>query len=213
MADFSNKTGTPLPSSPVTGKEGSSAGTFDRRAVLGTLTLIESVALTCAFLLGALLGHHWWNSLVPTSGGLIAIPCGLLTTLASVGLLRIASRTVDPHDVVSTVLRPLATALEPRDLLFLAVSSGVAEEVLFRGVLQPALGLWLSSIIFGLLHTGHRDLLAMGVWAGVMSLVLGALLIATGTLWAPILCHATHNLATLLYLRQDTPHKPNRTQH
>ncbi|SDG78250.1 hypothetical protein SAMN04488027_10738 [Psychroflexus sediminis] len=38
------------------------------------------------------------------------------------------------------------------DILFYSFCAGVGEEILFRGALQPLLGLWLAAIVFVILH-------------------------------------------------------------
>lgn len=38
------------------------------------------------------------------------------------------------------------------DILFYSFCAGVGEEILFRGALQPLLGLWFAAILFVLLH-------------------------------------------------------------
>ena len=52
-------------------------------------------------------------------------------------------------------LRPLLEGLPSTEIWLLALASGVAEELFFRGAMQPVLGLWLTSVIFGacLLYT------------------------------------------------------------
>ncbi len=42
--------------------------------------------------------------------------------------------------------------LKPGSILFLSLCAGIAEELFFRGGLQPLLGLWLTSIIFVAIH-------------------------------------------------------------
>ena len=63
-----------------------------------------------------------------------------------------------------------------RDVLVLAISSSVGEELLFRGAMQPTLGLWPTSIIFGLMHLPPRrywpwtaSALLMGLWFGLLT--------------------------------------------
>ena len=97
--------------------------------------------------------------------------------------------------------------LKPRHAVLLALLSGFGEEMLFRGVLQiwlvdhlGATGGWvLASLVFGAVHTGsdRRFLLWMG-FSAVVGLLLGGLLIVTGSLIAPISLHAGVNGLNLL---------------
>jgi len=76
--------------------------------------------------------------------------------------------------------------LRVRDIMLIALSAGVGEEVLFRGVLQPHLGVWPTSILFGALHPLSWWYMLYGTGAG---LLLGYLAIITEGLLAPIVCH------------------------
>ena len=85
-----------------------------------------------------------------------------------------------------------------REVLMLAVASALAEEILFRGILQPLLGLPLTALAFGLLHIGpDRRYLPWTALALGMGFVLGGLLIMTGSLWASICCHGVINACNL----------------
>ena len=76
----------------------------------------------------------------------------------------------------------------------LAVTSAVGEELLFRGALQPLIGMWPTVIIFGVIHGGGRKRLrAWTVFALLAGALLGWLTEYTGNLLAPVLCHLTIN--------------------
>ena len=101
----------------------------------------------------------------------------------------------------------LARALGPLTLFecaALAALSGFAEEVFFRGALQPRLGWLVASAAFGLAHVAPRR--ALLPWTGfalVAGLLLGALFAATGNLVAPIAAHAAINAVNLRLLTRD----------
>ena len=91
--------------------------------------------------------------------------------------------------------------------LCIAVSAGVAEEILLRGVVfrivEERLGSWialaLSAAIFGLLHglkpgASIASVLAIALEAGVL---LAAAYMYTRRLWLPIALHAAWNFAQL----------------
>jgi membrane protease YdiL (CAAX protease family) len=93
----------------------------------------------------------------------------------------------------------------------LALLSGVAEEVFFRGALQPAWGFLPATIVFAVLHSGRGR--AMALWTSsalAAGAVLGALMLWRGTLFAPILCHALVNAVQLRRLLVDAPPPPSR---
>ena len=98
----------------------------------------------------------------------------------------------------------LTRALGPLTLFecaALAALSGFAEEVFFRGALQPRLG-WLgASALFGIAHFApRRALWPWTVFAFAAGLGLGALFAATGNLVAPIAAHTAINAVNLRLL-------------
>ncbi len=98
---------------------------------------------------------------------------------------------------------PVFGSATPGDVALLALLPGLAEEALFRGTVQPEIGLLASSLVFGLLHSGLcRPLLPYGLWAAGVGALLGALYLATGNLWAPVAAHALTNAAGVLWVRR-----------
>lgn len=86
-------------------------------------------------------------------------------------------------------------------VVLLALASSVAEEALFRGLLQPWLGLWMTSLLFGLAHFPlDRELLPWTLFAFVVGLALGVLFELTGNLAAPVLAHFLINLLGLWFI-------------
>ena len=98
-------------------------------------------------------------------------------------------------------LKPLFGGLGPVGIVTISLAAGLGEELFFRGVLQPELGLVAASVIFGTLHTGGPGTLAFGCWVAVMGAVLGALAVWTGGLVAPIVAHAVYDAAAMSYIR------------
>ena len=102
------------------------------------------------------------------------------------------------HAMVSYLLPPALWAL------LLAMASGIGEEALFRGALQPVAGLLLASLLFGLVHFApRRGLWPWSLFALAGGLGLGALFDATGNLVAPVVAHATLNAVNLRKLVRD----------
>lgn len=118
-----------------------------------------------------------------------------------------------------------AVALRPLDgfgdLLVCAALPGVAEELLFRGLLLPgvaaaasgaslpgaaadAAGVAVSAAAFGALHQGGGRNAAFAGWAGGVGALYGAAALATGSCAAPALAHACANLLSAgIWLRRD----------
>jgi membrane protease YdiL (CAAX protease family) len=100
-----------------------------------------------------------------------------------------------------TLARALARALGPLgtpDAVLLAAASGFAEEALFRGALQPAVGWIPASLLFGVVHfVPRREFLPWTAFAVAAGFGLGALYDWTGNLVAPIVAHTVVNAVNL----------------
>lgn len=91
----------------------------------------------------------------------------------------------------------LAELLGPIDLsevVGLALLSGFAEELFFRGAVQGSWGWLPATVLFALLHTGPGP--AFRLWtlfAAVAGMVLAGLMIWRGNLLAPVVAHGLLN--------------------
>lgn len=91
--------------------------------------------------------------------------------------------------------------------VWIALAAGIGEELLFRGALQPLLGIWLSSVLFLVLHTRAYDfrrfdrtaLLQAASVLG-MSVVFGLLTRYAGLI-AAILAHTLIDILGLFAVR------------
>ena len=95
------------------------------------------------------------------------------------------------------VIKPLIWT----DLIWLGLLPGLSEELLFRGVMLPALGLNLaaviiSSILFGVLHLSGNGQWPYVVWAAIVGFALGYAALATGNLLVPVIAHIITNLVS-----------------
>jgi uncharacterized protein len=106
-------------------------------------------------------------------------------------------------------LRPLTQGLSSAGIVGLAATSALGEELLFRGLLQPWLGLWLQALLFGVLHqlTGPSRWV-WASWATLVGLALGAIFALTGSVAGPFVAHALINGLNLSYLRSHATEPP-----
>jgi len=99
---------------------------------------------------------------------------------------------------LSQALARRLPALGVGDAVLLAFASGLAEELFFRGALQPRVGLVAASLLFGALHVAsERALVAWSLFAIAMGFLFGWLYEASGTLAAPIAAHTVINAVNL----------------
>ena len=139
----------------------------------------------------AMLPLHW-----ETTHLILGVGIGIGITAASSVLYRVWDAYQRSAEIyLDMVLKPL---LLP-DLIWLGLLPGLSEELLFRGVMLPAIGLnWvgiaLSSLLFGVLHMSSPQQWAYVVWATIVGGLLGFCAVETGNLLVPIAAHITTNL-------------------
>lgn len=170
-------------------------------------TAFEGILLLAAFLLG------WVLSIDPLdawSPGLSATAWGVAGIAPLYAVFLLGYR--HPHRGMRVIreflidrLGPLLAGCRVLDLLYLAMLAGVAEEFLFRGVLQPWLerdwgflgGLIFSNLIFALAHWVTP---LYGLLAGVTGAYLGLSLDVAGerNLAIPTIIHAGYDFLAFL---------------
>lgn len=175
-------------------------------------------------------GGAWLSTLHDISRGWSAALPWAAVTIAAGGLLALVSRVAptigrsltDERIVGMSRMRFLAYAA-----LRIPVVSGLAEEILFRGVMwamiAPFVGtgwtLALTSVAFGLWHVvvSAQQARRMGMpaprWVTVnvvatltAGLLLGLLRVETGGVWAPAAVHALVNVAFAVAARLGAAH-------
>lgn len=103
-------------------------------------------------------------------------------------------------------LRPFVKDVSTIGIVMLALTSSLGEELLFRGLLEPWLGLWLQALLFGVLHQmAGPSRWVWAAWATVVGLLFGGIFELTGSLAGPLVAHAVVNGLNLAYLRGHDP--------
>ena len=127
--------------------------------------------------------------------------------LGVVVLTRLGDRLLPWVQRANQALRVLLGRYGPGQALGVALLSGFAEELLFRGALWPHLGIWGTSLLFGLVHViPKRALLLYPVFAAAVGFVFGLLRSGSGSVLPAMLAHALINGVNLLWLaRQPLP--------
>ena len=104
--------------------------------------------------------------------------------------------------------KQVLTNLEFPDVLFCAAYPALAEEMLFRGALMPALGggavgVLVAGTVFGALHISGERKVSFAVWAATVGILYGATCeyLADGDLFVPICGHALANIYSALLWR------------
>jgi membrane protease YdiL (CAAX protease family) len=166
----------------------------------------------------------WWllsgNSLesmglIPVADGWpwAAIGIGVFAILAQVIYLAIVSRNADKLTEIKKQIGDLAnlapqTPREDRLFDMVAITAGVCEEILYRGLLLATLvslvGTWpavaITSLIFGL---GHAYQGISGIAkTGLVGLVLAWFTVSSGSLYIAIVLHAVIDLTSGRIMRR-----------
>jgi membrane protease YdiL (CAAX protease family) len=151
-----------------------------------------------------------WLPLTPPSNHLYSLALGLCFGALVAVLTRFSVPRFAWARNLHRELRPFARGLSVTGIAALALSSSFGEELLFRGLLQPWLGVWWQALLFGVLHQlAGSSRWVWATWATLVGLVLGAMFALTGSLVGPIAAHALINGLNLSYLRShDTEPRP-----
>jgi len=137
--------------------------------------------------------------------GALFVPAGWLLETLSGYLMDLVHSTVQDQQIVQTLQDPSLTLPKKIIMGMIAVIlAPVVEELLFRGLLYPAikqqgrprLALWLTSVLFALVHFNMETFVPLLVFA----LVLVYLYETFQNLLAPIVAHSLFNAANFLTL-------------
>ena len=183
------------------GEPGGAPGPTPRSGELFRLASIVYLVLAVA----GLLWIGWQRGAIPLALFLpppreawIDAFAGLGAAAALLAAWALARRWLPIAAALETRLRASLGPVSAAEAWGLALLSGVAEEVFFRGAMQPAWGWPAATLLFGLLHSGRgRELLVWTASALLAGAVLGGLMAWRGTLLAPILCHVAVNAVQL----------------
>jgi uncharacterized protein len=190
---------------------------------LGLALLVEGGLGLAALAIGWLFGH-WpavgmgWDG---ASAGrqLLAIGWGVLATLPLLLALAVLERVPIPSlervkDLALQAIRQIFPQPRWWQLAAVAAAAGFGEELLFRGLVQagvaeligglygPWIALVVASAVFGVFHWLNTTYALLAMLAG---LYFGGLLIATGSLWPPIVAHGLYDFIALWYLLRPEP--------
>lgn len=176
---------------------------MDPRRILPVVLAGEGLMLVAAYALA-------WGAGLPLPAGepVAGLAWGVLAAAllaaANLRLLRMPGNRW-PGDslrhVCRAVVRPLFEHVTAAQIAAVSLLAGLAEETLFRGVLQPLVGLPAASLVFGAVHVGGRGFLGYGIWAACTGALFGWLMVVTGGLLAPIVAHALYDALALAYVR------------
>ena len=119
---------------------------------------------------------------------------GLAAGSALLAIWALARRTLAAAQRVETHIAALLGDIESDEIFALAVISGVAEELFFRGAVQGSWGWLWATALFAVLHSGPgRSFRVWTLFALIAGLLFAALTVWSGNLLAAIVAHAVVN--------------------
>jgi len=147
-----------------------------------------------------------WLGIAGPASLLVSLGVGVCVGALTVAGTRVLVQRVAWARALHEALRPTVRGAGDGWLLAIAVASALGEELLFRGLLVPLVGVVLSSLLFGALHQVRGEARwGWAAWATGMGLLFALLFAATGSLAGPIVGHLVINGANLRFLRDTDP--------
>jgi len=145
-----------------------------------------------------------WLALEPEQALVASLGGGVVLALVVVVASRVLVRRVRWAQRLHLGFRALLGELSEGQVVAFALASGLVEELVFRGALQPVLGWVPTALAFGLIHVGpDRRFVPWTISAVVVGLLLGGLFELTGHLGGCVLAHVLVNFVNLRHIRAD----------
>lgn len=146
--------------------------------------------------------------LLDTRTILVSLGLTIALTIANLALFTFGRRfelARDTYAFFDDEIFPMLREATVIDIIVLAAVAGFAEELLFRGMLQPRMGLVAASLLFGLLHGPDYKLWPFAVWAACVGAGFGIVYRETENMAIPMLVHALYDGIALAYIRWGVP--------
>jgi membrane protease YdiL (CAAX protease family) len=139
----------------------------------------------------------------------VDVALGVVVGLVLVRLSQWAAQRLRGFRDMADALGEMLAPMTPRDVFGQALFSALAEELLFRGFLQPRLGLHATAILFGVVHLPRDRRLRLWQPLGIaLGYLLGWMFEARGSIVAPVLTHFIVNYFNMHFMmasRSDAP--------
>jgi len=186
---------------------------WGRASVAYALIAISAFALAHGFERGSLLTYQGpWLPLEGVEADAFSLVLGGTFAAAVIVGTRLLVQNASWAKNLHRDLRPMTVGLDGTGIVLIAAMSAMAEELVFRGLLLPWVGVLPQALIFGVVHAqlSGPSRWVWVAWASLVGLALGAMFALTGSLLGPILSHALINGVNLAYLKShDTSPPPN----
>lgn len=135
----------------------------------------------------------------------IGLGSGALIGLAGVLMIRLQSfkEILDEYAIIRQIKE---LSLSPAQIMYVSLIAGISEEILFRGAIQPLIGIWWTSILFigihGYIRVQSTTHVLYSLFTLGLSIVLGLLFIYFGLISA-IAAHFIYDVVVLYGIKHD----------
>lgn len=144
----------------------------------------------------------------------IGLASGSLIGLAGVLMIRFPSfkEILDEYAIIRQIKE---LSLSPVQIVYVSLIAGISEEILFRGAIQPLIGIWLTSLLFigihGYIRVQSATHVLYSLFTFALSMVLGILFIYFGLISA-IAAHFIYDVVVLYGIKKDVENERNTTE-
>jgi membrane protease YdiL (CAAX protease family) len=151
-----------------------------------------------------------WLGLGGAASVLLSLFGGAITAVIFVVCTRIWAARSTRGRALARDLAIKTKEMSARQIVFIAASASITEEIFFRGALAPTCGVVLASLAFGALHL--RSGIAWAILAAIFGAALGVVFMASGSLTGPLLAHFAVD-AIALFSARDASIAQRRERH
>lgn len=179
------------------------AGEYTRSGILRLTIVFEGAALAAALVLARYLDiqlfpvtdNFFRDIAAGTAGAVPPLVLFLILLTGSASKIRFTRRL---REIMLRDIRGIFSRLGFLDIVIISLVAGIAEEALFRGVLQVRFGIIAASILFGIMHFVSP---AYALVAVLMGFYIGFFYSLYGSLLVPVQLHFLYDLGAISFLR------------
>ena len=198
-----------MPSDPPTNAPENPADQLDLYRLAWGFYLI--LAIVGVIWIGSSQGSIPLSLFIDTASWWIDVGLGLAAGLLLVMAWDAGRSRVQAMRELERELAEHLSSLDPHEALTLALLSGFAEELFFRGAIQSSWGWGWAVVIFTLMHSGSsRAFRWWTLFAFVAALVFGGLTVQRGNLLPAIVAHVLVNAINLRRLAARQVEEPTK---
>lgn len=141
--------------------------------------------------------------LLPSEISIVDFGWCLAGLACAFGVLFIFIKLIPMKMMYDPNVRALSDSFSMKFLAIYFVPNAFYEELLFRGALQPLVGIVPAALIFALVHVSYYKKPVLLVEAFFQGLILGALFQITGSVWIATIAHAVLNSLQVWMIKKD----------